>query len=153
MSFYIYKKDKYKNIYRFLILMISLSVLFLLLYETFNKKNEVDLLQNEVYELEKIYDELSHTSKDAPKKLELDLSEIERLVFYPNDYIQFKEIEYNEQIQQLFINGFAQSIDNINQLKIDLNQEQSFKSIDIISTATDPNKKEFSIEFKIQGQL
>ncbi|OTG74013.1 hypothetical protein B9T26_07705 [Acinetobacter sp. ANC 4169] len=153
MSFYIYKKNKYQHIYRYLILTLCVGLSSLMIYKLINIENLVDHQQEELFQLQQQYQELSHIPTQENKKSGINLAEIERMTFYPNNVIQLKQIDYKQQTQQIFIQGFAKSVEEIEQLKIDLNQENIFRDINITSTAMDRNSKTFKMEFRLQGQL
>lgn len=153
MSFYIYKKNKYQHIYRYLILILCVGVSSLMIYKFINIKNLVDRQQEELFQLQQQYQELSDISTQENKKSGINLAEIERMTFYPNNVIQLKQIDYKQQTQQIFIQGFAQSVEDIDQLKTDLTQENIFKDINVTSAAMDRNSKTFHMEFRLQGQL
>ncbi|MCO4183039.1 hypothetical protein LN615_20380, partial [Proteus terrae] len=94
-----------------------------MIYKFINIKNLVDRQQEELFQLQQQYQELSHISTQENKKSGINLAEIERMIFYPNNVIQLKQIDYKQQTQQIFIQGFAQSIEDVDQFKIGLNQE------------------------------
>lgn len=153
MSFYIYKKNKYQHIFRYLILILCVGLSSLMVYKSINLKNLEYLQQEELFQLNQQYQELSHISTQENKKSGINLAEIERMTFYPNNVIQLKQIDYKQQTQQIFIQGFAQSIEDIDQLKNDLNQENIFKDMNVTSATIDRNSKTFHLEFRLQGQL
>lgn len=153
MSFYIYKKNKYQHIFRSLILILCAGLSSLMVYKSINLKNLVDRQQEELFQLQQQYQELSHISTQENKKSGINLAEIERMIFYPNNVIQLKQIDYKQQTQQIFIQGFAQSIEDVDQLKTDLSQENIFKYINVTSAAMNHNSKTFHMEFRVQGQL
>ncbi len=153
MNFYIYKKNKYQHIYRYLTLTLCVGLLSLIIYKLINIENLAHHQKEELFQLEQQYQELSRIPTHENKKLGINLDEIERMIFYPNHVIQLKKIDYKQQTQQIFIQGFAKSIEEIDQLKIDLNQKNIFKDIHITSVTMDGNSKTFKTEFRLQGQL